>query len=376
MTSLRLSPFDTLFFRDGSPFNEGDPSQAATRGIFPPYPPTVVGAVRAALARAMGGPGTPWPVRLLGDGVDWQQGDSALGPLRFSGPLIVKKTLLVGKTQPLFPAPLHLAQADGSRHIVFLAPSRAALETEIGPIRLPAAQGENLKPLEGHWLDADTMAEALDCREFDRSRAIPESELWKSEPHVGICRGEHTHTTGEHALYAAAHVRLAAEVSLAVEVDGLPDNISLEDNPATLGGESRCVWIDQDEPIPLPAGRALHTDEDGILRYAVIHIAPADLGDRSPRVGDQLVGPYALPLPGRIVAGCVGRPAPIGGWDTQAKSPLALRPCIPAGSVWFMEAEAGEAEAALRWHGRAIGRATGWGFGRVLIGRWEPAKET
>ena len=86
MTTLVLHPLDTFFFRDGRPYNQDDPGQVEAASLFPPYPPTVVGAVRAAAARAMGWPGSAWDTAALGDGVDWQAGDEPLGPLRFSGP--------------------------------------------------------------------------------------------------------------------------------------------------------------------------------------------------------------------------------------------------------------------------------------------------
>ena len=104
MTMLVLHPLDTLFFRDGRPYNQDDPGQAEAASVFPPHPPTVVGAVRAALARAMGWPSKTWDKTKLGDGVDWQAGDGALGPLSFAGPYVLRNG------EPLFPAPLCLVQ--------------------------------------------------------------------------------------------------------------------------------------------------------------------------------------------------------------------------------------------------------------------------
>lgn len=39
MTTLVLHPLDTLFFRDGRPYNQDDPTQAEAASVFPPYPP-------------------------------------------------------------------------------------------------------------------------------------------------------------------------------------------------------------------------------------------------------------------------------------------------------------------------------------------------
>jgi len=43
---IEFTPLDTLFFRDGKPFNKGFETVAET--IFPPYPATVYGALRTA----------------------------------------------------------------------------------------------------------------------------------------------------------------------------------------------------------------------------------------------------------------------------------------------------------------------------------------
>ena len=147
MTTLVLHPLDTFFFRDGRPYNQDDPGQVEAASLFPPYPPTVVGAVRAAAARAMGWPGSAWDTAALGDGVDWQAGDEPLGPLRFSGPYILREG------EPLYPAPLNLAAGKGeggADFITYLAPSGEAFDTDIGAVCLPAPikAGHGLKTIQ------------------------------------------------------------------------------------------------------------------------------------------------------------------------------------------------------------------------------------
>jgi CRISPR-associated protein Cmr3 len=177
----------------------------------------------------------------------------------------------------------------------------------------------------------------------------------------------------EGGLYATAHARPDGKVSLAVEIEGLPA-VDLG-RIAPLGGEARGVWIKRrGGDIQLPEAPRLASDSDGVLRYTVTLITPGDLGDEWPAAGGRLSAGDAA-LPGHVVAACTGRAVMVGGWDNEARAPLPLHPLVPAGSVWFLEAKAGDTEAAAQWHGRAIGRATGWGFGCVLIGRWQPAEE-
>jgi CRISPR-associated protein Cmr3 len=405
MTTLVLRPLDTFFFRDGRPYNQDDPGQVEAASLFPPYPPTVVGAVRAAAARAMG-PGSAWDTAALGDGVDWQAGDEALGPLRFSGPYILRNC------EPLYPAPLNLVvgkDEGGADLITYLAPSSPAFDTDVGAVRLPAPikAGRGFKTLEGLWINGTAMAQVLSEQPFGPDWKVvseilrapdkfceasvrpnwiaPQHCLWQPESRVGVERDRQTRTTkrfeqkddepARGALYATVHVRPAPDVTLAVKVEALPD-LAPGGSLAPLGGEGRSVWIErQDNKILLPQASNLVPDKDGVLRYTVVLITPADLGGKWPGPGEHLAGPTGGALPGKIVSGCTGRAIAVGGWDGAAHGPLPLRPLIPAGSVWFLEARADDAEAAQSWHGRAIGRSTGWGFGHVLIGRWTPAGE-
>jgi len=98
---LKLTPLDFWFFRDGRPFHQGEAS-ADIESIFPPSAFTVVGAIRAYLARKMGWRDGKWNneiAKVLGDG-------SYLGPLRFSGPFLGREH--AGVIEPLFSAPLSL----------------------------------------------------------------------------------------------------------------------------------------------------------------------------------------------------------------------------------------------------------------------------
>lgn len=374
MTTLMLRPQDTLFLRDGRPFNQGDQEQAATTGIFPPYPPTVVGAIRAALAHASGWTGGPWSSELtakLGDGVDWSQGDAAIGPLRYSGPIVLRSHA------PQFPAPLCLLvkpSRDAIAAVVRLTPG-TSFDCDIGCVSLPQPLGplEGGKAPEDVWIDGAGLKAVLDWADPEPESLVPQDALWTIESRVGIARDEGTRTTGEGALYAAAHIRLKEGVAVAVSVQGM-DLSRVAGKLAPLGGEGRSVWIEAGAAIDLPTTPTLKPDADGALRYTVVLLTPAFFGDAEedwPRPNGTIRDGAGEALPGRVVSACVGKPVPVGGWDGINHTPLPLRPLAPAGSVWFMEAAADDVDAVRRRHGTGIGRATGWGFGLALIGRWE-----
>jgi len=164
-----ITPGDAWFFRDARPFNQADPAQMAVPSLYPPNPTTVVGLLRAALARACGWSGRGrWQgqipddiARRLGDGDD-------LGGLRFSGPYVT-----TADGMPLFPAPtLLFGRQEGEgrnrvwKELVRLTPG-PELRCDIAPapVRLPvfATKPEKMpKPLFGaYFLTQPDMQEVL-----------------------------------------------------------------------------------------------------------------------------------------------------------------------------------------------------------------------
>lgn len=118
-----ISPSDTLFLRDGRPFNQDDEGLAEARSIFPPYPDTLVGAFRAAAARRAGwrddgnwkgrsGPDGQAFEAVLGDGLD------TLGALSFGPPVLLRRWR--DGYERLFPPPLSLLRRaeDGTLHLL------------------------------------------------------------------------------------------------------------------------------------------------------------------------------------------------------------------------------------------------------------------
>lgn len=362
MTTYQLTPLDTLFFRDGRPFNLGETGQMEVEAVFPPSPTTVVGALRAALARANGWNGRGgWLDDIkaqLGDGDD-------LRALRFSGPHLLRDG------EALFPAPLLLLgkkpreKAERWSEFRRLVPAGNSLQTDVGVVSLPKPDGatDGHKVLERCWLTKDGMETVLNGSTPSSEDVHAASDLWKPEPRVGIRRDPGSRTTKEDSLYNIQHVRLHRGASLAITVEGTAWQ---PQSPALLGGESRMVWIE-----PLVGGLQLPekpklTADGGKIRYVVSLITPAHLLGRAwaepgGRLGD---------LPGTVVSACVGKPVMIGGWNSLHHEPLPLKPHLPAGSTWFLEAPESEAQHVLDMHGKHIVENPAWGYGQILIGTW------
>jgi len=381
-----IRPLDSWFLRDGRPFEQEDEGMAEVRSVFPPFPPTVVGALRAAMARAMGWDGCkPWDARMtavLGDGPE------CTGQLRFGAPLVVRRRGENGRWAALFPAPRHLLRVvrkedasdreEEARRFRLLRPGTSRLDTDVGRLPLPETES-GLKDCEGFWLSAADLSKVLaggppEC-------LVQGEDLHALEYRVGLQRKTDTRTAVPGMLYAVHHVRLPDGFRMSGErlittTIGLAVGVETDDpappDPEPLGpfgGFRRpAVFEPLDEAPAMP--REPEPPEDG--RYIVVLLSPArfhDLGWNHP--GGEVPG-----LPGRLVFACTGRPVMIGGWNSVAtakipKGPLPLRPHLPAGSVLFLEGDPGEVRALFADGARRqLGEAGHLGFGRFVVGRW------
>ena len=376
---LEIRPVDGWMFRDGRPFNQSDSGAAEARSVFPPWPPTVVGAIRAAVWK--GALQNAWDPARLGDGTDWQE-EGVLGPLRF-GPLLVLRndrpeSTDADKARPVFPMPLHIMYKDEGTSVTLtsVAPGPAqscdlggGAQAEQG-VRLPRIRHpvEGAKTLEGHFVTARGMRAILrGGLPRGIEDIVPLQELIGREPRVGIAINPETRRVHDGALYMATYVRPAEGVSLALACQGLERDLGPR-GLAALGGEHRMAEITPRAPVSLPAPVA---PEGG--RRLVVAITPVVL-DRLPAPGE------ALGNLGTVVSACLGRVVRIGGWDSLNRRALPLKLAVPAGSVWFLEnapedggeyPPGAEGQAGTQAMPATIGEATEWGFGAVLLGKWE-----
>jgi CRISPR-associated protein Cmr3 len=372
---FQLSPIDTWFFRDGTPFDKDGASQAGVVGVFPPYPPTVAGAIRAALARRNGWDGrSVWRgdlAAVLGDG------PSDLGRLRITGPFVLR-----GGT-PVFPLPRHVVggRREGAWEPVALLRPGPAVACDLGPhTRLPEVPGDagtraattalnTLETGSDQWVTLAGLDQILRGDLPAGGELILSRELWVGEGRVGIERGAATRTVIDSALYSTRHVRLSAGVSLGVEVDGVPSSWASVDGLISLGGESRLaaceVW---------PAGRAMAFDGPAPgMRSAILVALTPVLLDAAARPATDFVVPGA-----RIVSACLDRPLRIGGWDGRTRTAERLRNAAAPGSVWFCELD--DVDAFRRSIDRGltrVGAGIAMGFGLCAVGgapHWETAR--
>ncbi len=363
MKEIIFEPLDTLFFRNGRPFNQGE-GTAGVESLFPPSPLTLVGAARAAWAKNKGWDGrSKWSDSIRGQlGGDGEE----LTGLQFKGPVLYREN------EPLFPAPALLlgkvAGMDQPEKVVRLRPDDSKLNSDLGPVQFPVPEVdstdlvEGRKLLAGWWLTQSGLKKVLAGSVPAPNDFVHQKQLWSMEPKVGNQIDEKTGATVEGMLYSTQHIRLKKDVGLSLSVEG-----DLADFPQAvqipLGGEARSCWMSSRDPRPLlPAASVL--EKDGILRYAIFVLTPIQT-DNPPVPGEPFEG-----LPGRVISACLPRPQRWGGWDSIKFEPLPMKPHLATGSVVFVEADASDRETVLGLHGINIGERASWGFGMIAIGQW------
>jgi CRISPR-associated protein Cmr3 len=367
---LALSPIDTWFFRDGTPFDMGASPQAGVIGVFPPYPPTVAGAIRAALALRNGWDGRArWSREIeavLGDGPE------NLGSLRITGPFVLRHG------SPVFPVPRHVLGRvdDNGRWLpaAMLRPGAATTVSDLGPsVRFPefpqgTTDATSLLPGTRRWVTLAGLHRILRGQLPSGDQILDETEMWAAEPRVGIARESISRTVAEGALYSTRHVRLRPSVSIAVEVDGVPASWrSPAGSVIPFGGESR-----------LAACEAADASADVKFDVPVVESGTVVLVALTPVLleRDALSGKADLPVGGvRIVSACTDRPIRIGGWDSLRRAPLAMKNAIAPGSTLFCKTDRpADLAKAIAGGLLRIGAMTTAGFGLCAVGNtpaWE-----
>lgn len=394
-----LIPVDAWFFRDSRPYNQGESYQTDAKSIFPPFAPTVVGALRAGLARSRGWDGrSKWGTDLtsvLGDGFE------DLGELDFGGPYILRHD---GEDwERLYPAPLHLlghSVEDESKpdDLAWIPAARLrpgkeeeAVLTDLGDgarrARLPElhpedqrkidASGEQTGGLGGPqdvWLTRAGFEDALAGKLPDAEEVVLAKELWRSEPRVGLAREEGSRTAKEGNLYSPTYVRLHDHTALGVRVD--IDGVSDEQQWSiperlVLGGEHRMASV---EPADFAAAAGGPAGLQGATTLTVTFVTPArfrkDTLDEKMQPGATLDDRFG-PLQGAtLVSACVDKPVHIGGWNSVKHRPLDLKAYLPPGTTWFVDISTAEIDDPAELQGEKIGRRTAYGFGEMAIGIW------
>jgi len=386
-----LTPLDTLFFRGADPFVAGE--SVYLESLFPPTPRTIQGMIRTALLEehcidlrlfSQGGCARCPVVKTCAAGPVVGTPD-AIGTLRIRGPYLFQRD--PRGDHAIYVAPRDLRQRGRADAFVRLAPGSAVFcdeGKEAAVVRLP--QPEDGRPDLGselEWLTEEGLGAYLRGAQVATDHTRATADLVDPEPRVGIARDAATRVARDQMLYSIVPLRLRAGVSLWIGVDGgdiavLQTALGLR----RLGGEGRLITVEDESGVPalpdLDAAARAAIQASGRLRLLLLQ--PADFeGGWLPRGFRKETSTSSLVWRGtvqgvalRIVVSCGGPPVAIGGWDLARGQPSGLRPCVPAGTVYYCELEQpfDVNQVVSQLHDSTIGFNTPSGFGHVAVGVW------
>ena len=213
-SALKITPFDTLFFRGTLPMEAG---KSCSMSLFPPTPDTVTGALRTALLAANG------------IGIDdFKRGKTipevgtyghADQQFKVVGIGVENDSVLYAK------APVALFPLEGGK--VELAMQVSPSETGLGissssptVFIAPPDREANAKGLASAWCDIRMFSDkSLRTTEHIVMPEAVSSQLFSYEVRTGIAIDPKTGMAQEHMLYSAGHVRMAQGAALVVIVD-------------------------------------------------------------------------------------------------------------------------------------------------------------
>lgn len=383
-----IFPLDVLFFRGSSPMNAGE--GGFITGLFPPSPEMVQGLVRSTLLSALGVPFHEYADAVKQPGAASARGRDAvallgaggdLGRLQLRGPYLIRErgSMDAPVWQRWYPAPLDLRRQESGWRAV--GPGRT-VETDLGRVRLlaptasaaadgaPASDRPADAPL---WIDEVGLARYLAGEIVPHDAVADAHTFYVAEPRVGIGRDPTTRTAREAMLFAPSFVRLVEQdgrVGIAVRVDGVEPSLERQcAGVQRFGGEGRLVEIVVAEAAPPPSPPPLAE------RARLVALTPTRWeGGWLPGL-DGGEGPWPATLGDislTVISGAIGKPVRIGGWDIMAGKPKPAAACVPAGSVWYVEAPGA---GLARLHDTCIGTRKTAGFGHLLVGAWREGGE-
>ena len=364
-----FDPLDTLFFREGQPFGEGEGHALESR--FPPSPQTMQGVIRSAILLShcknienfrKNGCASCNECSIQGAIGSPRDGD--LGNLKLEGPYLSKAGVRY------CPAPSDLVLIETSKEIHSLKPAEQPVPSDIGILRYPSAADRGT-PLEG-WI-AQTDLERYLKGDLRGLSVLKAEEFFNKEPRVGIGRDNLTRTVKEGMLYSISPIRFHEDARIEMLVCGnVPDPVGFA---SKVGGEGRPCRVNI-KATSKESAKVGRDTGDACLKLVFLQPAILDsawlLDGFTPAVKDGYnvwkgtISGVGLTL----YSACIRRAEPIGGWNKASKSPRAIRSCVPAGSVYYLEADSVEGAHKLLYTEGGMGGYTSMGFGYYRVGRW------
>lgn len=348
---LEINAFDTLFFRDGKPFNKG--AETWADAIFPPYPATIYGALRSAYFDA-----NPQVFSRL---KEKKELNSEADP---TTKLKINNIFLKNLNGFLFQTPRNiLKKGKKSNDLEILTEFDENPLSNHSAYRILRSSGEKAKYKESHLKNC--FEDYLNAK-YDNIDVL-KNPIFISEPKVGITIDSKTGTSKDEHLYRVNMMRPREELKIIIDFEGLEfdDEIMFK-----LGGEGKFVHANlknENHKIEMPkidSKFLLYLNTPAIFKKGWI----PDWIDE-----DSLIGEIPdTNLKIKLLSRAIGKPDFIGGFDLAKGKPKPMFKAVPAGSVYFMEIIEGDSAELEKINQKSISDIyPEQGFGIAYIGKYQ-----
>lgn len=365
---LTFDPLDTLFFRDGRPFEATNRVQSGW-----PTPQTLAGALRTALLTRTDFSFRSFRPPRVGP-LDQALIDAGAQPWvvqsEFRGPFLALRDNK-GIVEPLFPLPLVLSKAKDNPGWSRSNPLSERIEGWNDPDGLwplyrrvqPDPKGD--RP----YLTLSGISKFLAGSDPASTDCVDPRELFGLDQRVGIAINPESLTTAKGQLYAIGLLALKPKL------DGRRVCLYAEIKPGSEGNSSAASLVEKVEKEAIPfGGEGRHVKVTATQAVAWPKPAQPQSGSvwylATPGFLPRRESGRLLPANSGLRATASGPGMAVSGWDVTRGGPRATRFAVPPGAVYFIDGTSTEADFLDQKLDDSINlKREGWGF--ALQGVWK-----
>ncbi len=332
---LKITPLDTLFFRNARPFNMGFETWA--EWVFPPLPSTIYGALRTFLIFEHG----KLSDFLAGTLSNQDEVGTVIkkGSLTLNGPFIYNEDS-VGSL--LFPAPADLVKVklkEKKRKKYKLVKTSFCNVPEIFLSDYPLDKclifKKQLKTKDHlGFIDDISLKEYLEGKKEEFSCI---EQIFKEELKIGIKRNKHTKTSEEAHIYRVPMLRLKKNICFLIEINGVknfPNRGIFQ-----FGGEGKTVEFEKiDNSNVFESLKDIDFElKDNMFKLYFVTPAIFEKGWLPSWINESTFEGEYKGINLKLIAVSIKKYKLVGGWNVAENRPKKMYKAVPEGSVYYFK---------------------------------------
>jgi len=331
---LKIRPLDTLFFRNGKPFSEGEVSW--TESSLLPNPSVVWGAIYSMMISH-----GLVDKHILKKGVENER-KKELDKLKVGRIFLYEEGN--GRRDLYLPAPLDIYAEKGKpekqgilklQKSMATVLSNAPMESEF---MLKLQTDEKIEGLKNAFIETASFSGNSYLFQKRGNHNIKfNTHFIYPDYRVGIKRENETNTAEEGMLYRINAAQFNKDIYLLVEVKMEGDFKDNSSKLLKLGGESKACEVEIETTIMEKMIQSLDkklNDSFKESQYARVYL-------NQPKIFESGTGLQELQAANfEVLAACLGNAQAIGGFDVLKNEPKPMQNAVPAGSVYFVKSRA------------------------------------